>query len=100
MSRSSQLVREHILDFDNDFERTLRRKRNQQESNPPSPDPMLEEEEVDEQKEATARVFEEVQNMAAIIEPSKSFLLRVWTMQCLYASNTPRQPKGRQKSSN
>ncbi|KAM1216969.1 hypothetical protein ACFX2J_013197 [Malus domestica] len=65
MTQSSQPVREHILDFDNDFEWTLRRKRNKQESNPPSPDPVLEEEEVEEQKEATAGIFEEVQDMVA-----------------------------------
>ena len=45
MTRSSQPVREHILDFDDDFERTLRRQRNQQASNPPSPEPELEEQE-------------------------------------------------------
>ncbi|KAM1794449.1 hypothetical protein ACFX11_034923 [Malus domestica] len=36
MTRSSQPVREHILEFDDDFERTLRRKRKQPEFNPPS----------------------------------------------------------------
>ncbi|KAM2187668.1 hypothetical protein ACFX1X_029935 [Malus domestica] len=65
MTRSSQPVREHIFDFDNDFEQTLRKKMNQQESNPPSLDPMLEEEEVEEQEEAMAMVFEEAQVMAA-----------------------------------
>ncbi|CAN6583836.1 unnamed protein product [Malus baccata var. baccata] len=43
MTRSSQPVREHISDFDGDFERTLRRKKKLQESNPPSPEPELEE---------------------------------------------------------
>ena len=42
MTRSSQTVREHILDFDDDFERTLRRRRNQQTSNPPSLEPEFE----------------------------------------------------------
>ncbi|KAM2112322.1 hypothetical protein ACFX1R_014853 [Malus domestica] len=65
MTRSSHPIREHILDFDDDFERTLRRKRTQQESNPPSPNPMLEEVEGEEQEEATAGIFEEVQDMAA-----------------------------------
>ncbi|XP_050150105.1 uncharacterized protein LOC126625076 [Malus sylvestris] len=43
MTRSSQPVREHISDFDGDFERTLRRKKKLQESNPLSPEPELEE---------------------------------------------------------
>ncbi|KAM2593930.1 hypothetical protein TB1_043016 [Malus domestica] len=34
MSRSSHPIREHILDFDDDFERTLRRNRNQQDQIP------------------------------------------------------------------
>ncbi|CAL8169134.1 unnamed protein product [Prunus armeniaca] len=36
MTRSSHPVRAHILDFDDDFERTLRRKRKQPELNPSS----------------------------------------------------------------
>ena len=36
MTQSSQRVRGHILEFDDDFERTLRRKRKQPEFNPPS----------------------------------------------------------------
>ncbi|CAL2240325.1 unnamed protein product [Prunus armeniaca] len=36
MTRSSHLVRAHILDFDDDFKRTLRRKRKQPELNPSS----------------------------------------------------------------
>ncbi|KAM1794287.1 hypothetical protein ACFX11_034778 [Malus domestica] len=64
MTRGSQSVREHIFDFDNNFERTLRRKRNQQESNLSSPDPMLEEEEVIEEEEPTTQNFEEAQVMA------------------------------------
>ena len=46
MTRSSQTVRDHILDFDDNFERTLRRKRHQQASNPPSLEPEFEEQEV------------------------------------------------------
>ncbi|KAM1002847.1 hypothetical protein ACFX2C_003233 [Malus domestica] len=65
MTRSSQPVREHIFDFDDDFEQTLRRKRNQQEFNPPKPEPELEEEEVEEEEEATAQELEEAQVMAA-----------------------------------
>ncbi|KAM1401017.1 hypothetical protein ACFX2F_028221 [Malus domestica] len=36
MTCSSQPIREHILDFDDNFERTLRRKRKHPELNPPS----------------------------------------------------------------
>ncbi|KAM1331215.1 hypothetical protein ACFX14_043846 [Malus domestica] len=64
MTRSSQPVHEHILDFDDDFERTLRR-RNQQESNPPSPEPDLEEQVLEEEERGTARIFEETPIMAA-----------------------------------
>ncbi|CAN6587627.1 unnamed protein product [Malus baccata var. baccata] len=64
MTRSSQPVHKHIFDFDDDFEGTLRRARNQQEpqSSQPAPDP--EEDKVKEQEEATTRTFEEVQDMA------------------------------------
>ncbi|KAM1224983.1 hypothetical protein ACFX2G_044757 [Malus domestica] len=69
MTRSSQPVREHIFDFEGDFEWTLRRKRNKQEYNPPSPDLMLEEEEVVEEvveeDEPTTQNLEEAQVMAA-----------------------------------
>ncbi|CAN6557497.1 unnamed protein product [Malus baccata var. baccata] len=65
MTRSSELVREHIFDFDDDFEQTLRRKRNQQASNPPSPEPELEEDEVVQEEEPTAQEVEEAQVMAA-----------------------------------
>ncbi|CAN6712691.1 unnamed protein product [Malus baccata var. baccata] len=64
MTRSSQPVREHILDFDDDFERTLRRRRNQQESNPPSLEPDLEEQVLEEEEDPTAQVGGEVQGMA------------------------------------
>ncbi|CAN6542445.1 unnamed protein product [Malus baccata var. baccata] len=36
MTRSSRPVHEHILDFDDDFERTLRRRRNQQQKEDPT----------------------------------------------------------------
>ncbi|KAM1787823.1 hypothetical protein ACFX11_038186 [Malus domestica] len=49
MTRSSQPVHKHILDFDDDFERTLRQARNQQEPQPSQP----------------AQIFEKVQDMAA-----------------------------------
>ncbi|CAN6706480.1 unnamed protein product [Malus baccata var. baccata] len=61
MTRSSQKVRENILDFDDDFERNLRRARNQQE---PIPEPDLEEEVLEEEEEPTAQVGEEEQGMA------------------------------------
>ncbi|CAN6560014.1 unnamed protein product [Malus baccata var. baccata] len=64
MTRSSQPVREHILDFDDDFERTLRRRRNQQESNPPSSEPDLEEQVLEEEEDPTAQVGGEVQGIA------------------------------------
>ncbi|KAM1249651.1 hypothetical protein ACFX2G_032998 [Malus domestica] len=51
MTRSSRPVREHIFDFDGDFERTLRRKKKVQESDPPSPEPELEEQEVEVEEE-------------------------------------------------
>ncbi|CAN6700866.1 unnamed protein product [Malus baccata var. baccata] len=65
MTCSSQPVREHIFDFDSDFERTLRRKKKLHKSNPPSPEPELEEQEVEVEEEATTRVEEEVPTMAA-----------------------------------
>ncbi|CAN6709849.1 unnamed protein product [Malus baccata var. baccata] len=43
MTQSSHLVREHILEFDDNFERTLRRNKNQQDRNPPIPAPEFEE---------------------------------------------------------
>ncbi|KAM1440042.1 hypothetical protein ACFXTO_013840 [Malus domestica] len=64
MTRSSQPVHKHILFFDDDFEGTLRRAMNQQEPQPSQPAPDLEEDKVEKQEEATARTFEEVQDMA------------------------------------
>ncbi|CAN6557345.1 unnamed protein product [Malus baccata var. baccata] len=64
MTRSSQPVREHIFDFDGDFERTLERKKKLQESNPLSPEPDLEEQEVEVEEEPTARVGEVEEAMA------------------------------------
>ncbi|MFC0308088.1 hypothetical protein, partial [Rhizorhabdus histidinilytica] len=61
MTRSSKLVRENILDFDDDFERTLRRTRNQQDH----PEPVFEEQVLEEELEPTAQIFEEPQDMAA-----------------------------------
>ncbi|CAN6685883.1 unnamed protein product [Malus baccata var. baccata] len=64
MTRSSQTIRANILDFDDDFERKLRRARNQQEHNPPTSESDLEENVQEEEEEATAGIFEEVQGMA------------------------------------
>ncbi|KAM2425867.1 hypothetical protein ACFXTH_000140 [Malus domestica] len=64
MTRSSQPIHENILDFDDDFERTLRRKRNQQKPQPPQPAPDREEDEVQVEEEATTQIFEEEQDMA------------------------------------
>ncbi|KAM2657877.1 hypothetical protein EV1_013197 [Malus domestica] len=63
MTRSSQPIRANILDFDDDFERKLRRARNQQENHPPNSESDLEEN-VQEEEEVTAGIFEEVQGMA------------------------------------
>ncbi|CAN6573144.1 unnamed protein product [Malus baccata var. baccata] len=62
--RSSQTIRANILDFDDDFERKLRRARNQQEHHPPNSESDLEEYVQEEEEEATAGIFEEVQGMA------------------------------------
>ncbi|CAN6560202.1 unnamed protein product [Malus baccata var. baccata] len=64
MTRSSQPIHKHIRDFDDDFERTLRRRRNQQESNPLSLEPNLEEQVPKEEEIPTAQVGEVVQDMA------------------------------------
>ena len=64
MTRRSKPVRENILDFDDDFERTLRKQKSQQDPNPPSSSSTSEFEEVGEQGEPTAQFEEEVQTMA------------------------------------
>ncbi|KAM2067361.1 hypothetical protein ACFX1T_043700 [Malus domestica] len=64
MTRSSQPIRTNILDFDDDFERKLRRARNQQEHHPSNSESDLEENVQEEEEEATAGIFEEVQGMA------------------------------------
>ncbi|CAN6695193.1 unnamed protein product [Malus baccata var. baccata] len=64
MTRSSQTIRATILDFDDDFERKLRRARSQQEHHPPTSESDLEESVQEEEEEATAGIFEEVQGMA------------------------------------
>ncbi|CAN6552303.1 unnamed protein product [Malus baccata var. baccata] len=64
MTRSSQTIRANILEFDDDFERKLRRARSQQEHHPPNSESDLEENVQEEEEEATAGIFEEVQGMA------------------------------------
>ncbi|KAM1747951.1 hypothetical protein ACFX12_008998 [Malus domestica] len=64
MTRSSQPIRANILDFDDDFERKLRRARNQEEHHPPNSESDLEENVQEDEEEATAWIFEEVQGMA------------------------------------
>ncbi|CAN6557456.1 unnamed protein product [Malus baccata var. baccata] len=66
MTRSSQTIRANILEFDDDFERKLRRARSQQEHHPPTSESDLEENVQEEEEEATAGIFEEVQGMAAV----------------------------------
>ncbi|CAN6711723.1 unnamed protein product [Malus baccata var. baccata] len=64
MTRRSQTIRANILEFDDDFERKLRRARSQQEHHPPTSESDLEENVQEEEEEATAGIFEEVQGMA------------------------------------
>ena len=56
MTRSSQTICENILDFDDDFERTLTRKRKTPEPDPRSP---LSEAEVEEQEEVESEEIKE-----------------------------------------
>ena len=73
MTPSSQPIRETILDFDDDFERNLRRNRSKQVPNPLSPEPDLEEQVLEEEEEVTTRVVEEVQDMVAETRTIKEF---------------------------
>ncbi|CAN6725538.1 unnamed protein product [Malus baccata var. baccata] len=65
MTPSSQPIHKHICDIDDNFERTLRQARNQQEPQPSQPTPDLREDKIEEQEEPTAQVVEEDPNMAA-----------------------------------
>ncbi|CAL8089605.1 unnamed protein product [Prunus armeniaca] len=58
MTRSSHPVHAHILDFDDDFERTLRKKRKQPELNPSSSS--------SEPESEAETDFEEEQDMAVV----------------------------------
>ncbi|KAM1537687.1 hypothetical protein ACFX1X_002721 [Malus domestica] len=84
MTRSSHPIREHILDFDDDFERTLRRNRNQQDRNPPIPEPEFEEHPLEEK--------EENPNMAADNRTIKELSASGLDNVAPYASNTPWLP--------
>ncbi|CAN6685874.1 unnamed protein product [Malus baccata var. baccata] len=64
MTRSSQTIRANILEFEDDFERKLRRVRNQQAHYPPKSESDLEENVQEEEEEATAGIFEKVHGMA------------------------------------
>ncbi|KAM1487613.1 hypothetical protein ACFX2I_001665 [Malus domestica] len=83
MTQSYHSVREHILEFDDNFERTLRRNRNQQNRNPPIPEPEFEE---------YLKKKRNIPTWQRTIEQSRSFPLRDWTMSLPYASNTPWLP--------
>ncbi|KAM2252602.1 hypothetical protein ACFX1S_007093 [Malus domestica] len=98
MTPSSLPIREHILDFDDYFERELRRKRK-------NPKPS----ESNSNSEATVE-FEEEENPRQewvkwrkpwhkTIVQSRSFRLRDWTMPHLYVFNIPRLPKERSRNS-
>ncbi|KAB2604845.1 hypothetical protein D8674_037132 [Pyrus ussuriensis x Pyrus communis] len=65
MTRSSQPIGEHILEFDNDFERTLRRKRRHPKPSPPSSEAESEEEEVEEEEQAKAANNRTIKELSA-----------------------------------
>ncbi|KAB2600255.1 S ribonuclease [Pyrus ussuriensis x Pyrus communis] len=62
MTRSSQPISANMLDFDDDFERTLRKKKKNPELHPSSSSSASN---LEEEEEPTAREEEEVQTMAA-----------------------------------
>ncbi|KAM1298137.1 hypothetical protein EV1_024613 [Malus domestica] len=68
MTRSSQPICAHILEFDNNFEPTLRRKRKQREPNPPSSSSESE------SKVETEEEFEKEQDMAIDNQTIKELL--------------------------
>ncbi|CAN6704237.1 unnamed protein product [Malus baccata var. baccata] len=74
MTRSSQTIRANILEFDDNFERKLRRARSQQEHHSPTSESDLEENVQEEEEEATAGIFEEVQGMAGDNRTLKDWL--------------------------
>ncbi|KAM1349385.1 hypothetical protein ACFX10_003528 [Malus domestica] len=89
MTRSSQTVHAHILDFNDDFERDLRRKRKHTEPSEPSSSSEAETE------------FEEVEEevMAADNRTIKELSASGLTNAHHYAFNTPRLPKARPMNS-
>ena len=65
MTRTSQPVRTHILEFDGDFERTLRRKRKNPEPSPHSSEVEFQEEEVEEEEQAMAADNRTIKELSA-----------------------------------
>ncbi|KAB2595391.1 hypothetical protein D8674_030841 [Pyrus ussuriensis x Pyrus communis] len=65
MTRSSQSVHEHILEFDDDFERTLRRKIRHPEPSPSSSEDESEEEEVEEEEQAMVTDTRTIKELSA-----------------------------------
>ena len=65
MTRSSQLVHTPILEFDDDLERTLRRKRKNPEPSPPSSEAEYEEEEQDEEEQVMAADNRTIKELSA-----------------------------------
>ncbi|KAM2044925.1 hypothetical protein ACFX1T_009185 [Malus domestica] len=97
MTRSTHPVREHILDFDDDFERELRRKRKNPE---PSESSSNSEAEVEiEEEEPMAKWVKLRQSWHKTIVQSRSSRLRDWTMLHLYVFNIRRLPKERPRNS-
>ncbi|KAM1489488.1 hypothetical protein ACFXTO_032744 [Malus domestica] len=97
MTRSSHPVREHILDFDDDFERELRRKRKNPE---PSESSSNSEAEVEiEEEEPTAQVGEVETVMVQDNRTIKELSAWDWTMPHLYVFNIRRLPKERLRNS-
>ncbi|KAM1249535.1 hypothetical protein ACFX2G_032890 [Malus domestica] len=92
MTRSSEPIHKHIRDFDDDFERTLRRARNQQEPQPSQHAPDLGKDKVAEQKEPTAQVVKEDPNMATDNRTIKQLSASGLDNALPYASNTPWLP--------
>ncbi|KAM1000078.1 hypothetical protein ACFX1S_006895 [Malus domestica] len=66
MTRSSQPISAHILEFDDDFEQTLRRKRKQPKPNPPSSSSESKFEEKEEEEQAMAVDNRTIKELSAL----------------------------------
>ncbi|KAM2463643.1 hypothetical protein ACFX1W_002962 [Malus domestica] len=66
MTHSSQAVREHILEFDDNFERTLRRKRRRPEPCLPSSSSEFEFEEIEEEEQVMAMDNRTIKELSAL----------------------------------